>query len=484
MKNKLKDAYNPEKFKEFGQELVDLITRHLELTQSEKVKANNWQNPTEQLDFWKNYRIENNSPTTFFEEVIKRSINVQHPKYMGHQICPTVPLSALSGLLNSILNNGMAIYEMGPAATAIEKVVIDLIIERIGYKKDADGFITSGGTLANLTALLSARKAMAESDVWNEGMSENLAVMVSSEAHYCVDRSLRIMGFGSQGIIKVPVGEDYRMKIDLLEEYYSKAVAKGLKIIAVVGSAPSTSTGIYDDLEAIGAFCKANNLWFHVDGAHGGAVIFSKKYRYLVKGVEEADSIAIDGHKMLMTPSIMTFLLFKNKNDSYNTFSQKAQYLWGKDQEEEWYNLAKRTFECTKHMMSIQFYIILKFYGEEIFDQFVTRQYDLGQTMANKIKTQRPNLELAVEPHSNIVCFRYKSDNYSDEELDKINSAIRQKILEENNYYIVQTTLNGRVYLRVTLMNPHTNEETIDSMLDNVGSMGHDVVPMGLDPLN
>lgn len=468
MKDKLKAAYNPKKFNEFGHELIDLITQHLESTQSQKSNANNWKKPSEQLDFWKNYNIDINSPTAFFEDVIKRSINVQHSKYMGHQICPTAPLSALSGLLNSILNNGMAIYEMGPAATAIEKVVIDTINEKIGYNNEADGFITSGGTLANLTALLSARKAMVESDIWSEGMNENLAVIVSSEAHYCVDRSLRIMGFGSQGIIKVPVGNDFSMQTELLEECYSKATAEGLKVISVVGSAPSTSTGIYDDLEEIGEFCKSKKLWFHVDGAHGGAVIFSKKYKHLVKGIREADSVVIDGHKMLMTPSIMTFLLFKNKNDSYATFSQKAQYLWGKDQEEEWYNLAKRTFECTKHMMSIQFYVILKFYGEEIFDQFVTHLYDLGHYLANVIKTKRTDFELAVEPHSNIVCFRYKPKGYTEEELNNINSTIRQKILEDNEYYIVQTALNGKVYLRVTFMNPNTSEKIIDSMLDIV----------------
>ena len=126
----------------------------------------------------------------------------------------------------------------------------------------------------------------------------------------------------------------------------------------------------------------------------------------MLKGINQADSIAIDGHKMLMMPSIMTFLLYKNKSDSYATFNQKAQYLWEKAEDEEWYNYAKRTFECTKYMMSIHFYSMLEFYGEQVFDDHVTHLYDQAYLFAEKITT-RNNFELALQPQSNIVCFRY-----------------------------------------------------------------------------
>jgi len=475
MKDKLAAAYDPEKFREFGHELVDSIANYLQQAQERTIPANNWTPPAEQLEFWQGYEMDPESPMAFFNELMQRSINVQHPHYIGHQISPAAPLSALSSLLGSVMSNGMGVYEMGPAATAIEKVVIDAVIDKVGYPKSADGFLTSGGTLANLTALLSVRKAMVEADIWQEGQQGNLAVMVSSEAHYCVDRALRIMGFGSQGIIQVPVGADFRMQTDLLPTYFEQAKAAGLQVIAVVGSAPSTSTGIYDDFEAIGAFCRANKLWFHVDAAHGGAAIFSPKYKHLLAGMEQADSIVIDGHKMLMTPSIMTFLLFKQKHHSYATFSQKAQYLWEKEQEEEWYNLARRTFECTKLMMSIQFYVLLKFYGEAVFDQFVTHLYDLGDTLAQKINAT-PQLELAIPPHSNIVCFRFAPADISGSKLNELNMQIRTQLLEKGEFYIVQTTLNEAVYLRVTLMNPHTTEKVLDDLLTEIKAMGSNTV--------
>lgn len=471
MENLLKEAYNPEHFRTLGYELIDVLTTYLKDAQQGTIPVVQWTTPSEQLRFWEDYTLDSNAPTTLFKDIIARSMHVHHPKYMGHQIAPTVPLAALSGLVSALLNNGAAIYEMGSSSTAIEKLVIQSLTQKAGYGKNSDGFMTSGGTLANLTALLAARKVMAPSDVWEEGHRESLGVMVSSEAHYCIDRALRIMGFGSKGIVKVPVGASFKMNTELLNTHYEHARKNGIRIIAVVGSAPSTSTGMYDDLEAIARFCAEKNLWFHVDGAHGGAAVFSSKYKHLLRGMEHADSIVIDGHKMLMTPSIMTFLLFKEQHHSYSAFSQKAQYLLEKSEQEEWYNLAHRTFECTKHMMSIKYYVLLKYYGEAIFDQFVTRLYDLGRQFAAKVK-QHKHLELALDPESNIVCFRYIRSGLSVAALNARNSAIRNTILEKGAFYIVQTTLQDQVYLRVTLMNPETSPEVIDELLTTVEAIG------------
>ena len=170
---------------------------------------------------------------------------------------------------------------------------------------------------------------------------------------------------------------------------------------------------------------------------------------------------------MLMTPTIMTFLLFKNKNHSYATFSQKAQYLLSKTEEEQWYNIAIKSFECTKRMMSIQFYILLKFYGEEIFDEYVTSLYDLGRELASIISS-RSNFDLALEPDTNIVCFRYHPLGKSTEELNILNAQLRNQLLEQGKFYIVQTSLNGEVFMRTTIMNPKTTSKNFNLLLDEI----------------
>jgi len=449
----LKQAYSSSLFQEEGSELIQLLSDHLNTHINEKADTViNWSTPNEEFQFWEQFAKENHSTKEFFETILKRSIATHNPKYI----------------------NGMAVYEMGAAATAIEKLVINTFNKAIGYGENADGFLTSGGTLANLTALIAARKAIANDDVWNDGHTDKLAVLVSEEAHYCVDRAARIMGLGDNGIIKVPVNEYFKIDTDQLEQAYNDAVSNGYEVIAIVGSAPSTSSGIHDDLKTLAQFGQQKNIWFHVDGAHGGAAIFSSKYKHLLAGIDQADSIAIDGHKMMATSSITTALLFKRSADTYATFSQKAQYLWDKNDDLEWYNLAKRTFECTKSMMSIRFFSIINSYGTQFFDEYVTTLYNLGKTFSEIIEVN-PEFELALQPETNIVCFRFTGDLQADE-ITSINQQIRQQLLEDGEFYIVSTYLKGVFHLRVTIMNVFTNESHFKSLLQKIITIKNSII--------
>ena len=454
-KELLKKVYNPSDFNEKGHLLINQLTVHLEDKLNAKSRnAIHWNEPEVEFEFWKDF-LKHGEEKDLFQEITKRTTYVHHPHYIGHQVSPAAPITGLTGMISSVLNNGMAIYEMGMAPSAIERVITDILCEKIGYDTTSGGFLTSGGTLANLTALLTARKAVLEEDVWNSGNSSALGIMVSEEAHYCVDRAAKIMGLGEKGIIKIPANAKYQMDTSLLEKIYGDAKEKGIKIFAIVGSAPCTATGMFDDLEKIAEFSHKHNLWFHVDGAHGGAGIFSKKYAYTLKGINKADSVIIDGHKMMMMPTITTALLLKNGLHANATFSQKADYLLTESEHEDWYNSGKRTFECTKTMMSIHWYTLIKLYGVEVFDAYVTQLYDMGSNFAELI-LKEPDFELAVQPMSNIVCFRYFLSKMNTVELNRLNVKIRQSLLEDGEFYIVQTKLRGVQYMRVTVMNPFT----------------------------
>ncbi len=465
----LQQAYSAENFRQDAHKLVDNLADYLLATQSQQLQTViPYQSPEDNLLFWQdNFQQGIGDSATFFTEVIRQSTHLHHPRYMGHQVSPPLPIAALAGLLTGMLNNGMAVYEMGLVSNPLERILSDLLASKIGFDENSSGLLTSGGTLANLTALLAARATKAPTDVWEEGTNERLAVMVSEEAHYCIDRAARIMGMGGEGIIKIPTNDRFQMRTELLEEYYLKATNEGLTVIAVIGSACSTSTGSYDDLDAVADFCQKYNLWFHVDGAHGGAVIFSEKYKSLVNGIHRADSVVIDWHKMLMTPALATGLIFKNGEDAFKTFHQKAQYLWANQGSQEWYNSGKRTFECTKLMMSVKIYSILKTCGEEIFAENVDTLHGLAKAFV-EILTSNSAFELAVEPESNIVCFRYVGRGINPENYNTLNASIRQKLLEGGRFYIVQTTLREKLYLRVSLMNPLTTIEDLKALLTEI----------------
>ncbi|MDB4777918.1 pyridoxal-dependent decarboxylase [bacterium] len=459
----IQSAYDPETFRDQAHQLVDFLADQLadSIADRSDQKTIKYSVPDQAIASAESLPGGNR----FFEQVWQDCIRLHNPKFMGHQIMPPLPISAMAGFFSDMLNNGMGVYEMGIAGTAIERTVIKQICQRLGFDPAADGILTCGGSLANLTAMLAARSHCSKDNDWNQGTKKQLALMVSEQSHYCVDRAARIMGWGESGVIKIPSDDQYRMRTELLEPALEKAKSHGITPIAVVGSACSTSTGSFDDLEAIGEFCQNQKLWFHVDGAHGAANAFSAKYKHLVKGIALADSVTLDFHKMLMTPAITSALLFRDGNQSYGSFSQNAEYLWGESDSAEWFNLAKRTFECTKTMLSLKVFSIIATHGWEIFDANVSRLNDLAKTFANKL-THSSDFDVAISPQTNIVCYRYSGG--SPECSNQLNSQIRQRLLEQGDFYIVQTVLDETVWLRSAISNPLTEEKHFDQLLDQI----------------
>jgi L-2,4-diaminobutyrate decarboxylase len=472
MNTTIQEAYSAGLFRATAHSIIDILADYLDAAQNKRnEKTIPYQKPEEALAFWQtDFEKDNHDVIDFFKTTIQKSTHLHDPRYMGHQVTAPLPITAISSVITSLLNNGMAVYEMGLVANPLERIIAELLAQKIGFDSNASGLLTSGGTLANLTALLTARAAV--TNVWEEGATQKLAIMVSEEAHYCVDRAARIMGMGDEGIIKIPVNDNYQMRTNLLETYLQEANSKGFKVIAVIGSACSTSTGSYDDLETIGHFATQNNIWFHVDGAHGAAVIFSEKYKHLVKGIAQADSVIIDWHKMLMVPALATSVIYKRNEDAFKTFQQKAEYLWANQHSKDWYNSGKRTFECTKLMMSVKIYAIIKAHGQQIFSANIDYLHNLTEAFA-KLLQANPKFELALMPQSNIICFRYIASAKANN--NALNTAIREQLIAKGEFYIVQTSLNNDVFLRTSIMNPLTELQDLENLLQQIEIIGEEL---------
>jgi L-2,4-diaminobutyrate decarboxylase len=467
MNDLLQQAYDPEAFRRQGHALIDMLADYLNTMQQPAGQpAIAYRPPAEALEEWtRRLRKGETDPMQIFQRVLDQSVGLHHPHYMGHQISPPAPVAALAGLVGDLLNNGMGVYEMGMAGSAAEEALIQEVGAVLGLGDRCGGFLTSGGTLANLTALLTARSVKAPEEVWTAGSGEQLALMVSEEAHYCVDRAARIMGWGSAGLIKIPSDDAFRMRTELLEEAYREAAERGVRVIAVVGSACSTAAGAFDDLDAIADFCAQHNLWFHVDGAHGAALAFSKQERQVLKGLERADSVAMDFHKMLLTPSITTALAYRDHRHSYRTFQQRADYLLEWDAKDEWHNLARRTFECTKLMLSLKAYTLWAMYGPSLFETYIDRVCGIGRAFGEMLASA-PDFDLLTPPACNIVCYRLSAPGLSAAETDALNLRVRRQLLEEGDFYVLSTTIRGRVWLRSTLSNPFTEPKHLEALME------------------
>lgn len=168
-----------------------------------------------------------------------------------------------------------------------------------------------------------------------------------------------------------------------------------------------------------------------------------------------------------MCPALVTGLIFKDPSHSYQTFAQKASYLWSKE-DKEWFNLGKRTFECTKDMMALKIYIMLKQYGPELFEEIVDKLFELGKTFS-KIIDKHSDFEKLIDPSCNIVCFRHIPEGVND--LDDHNQNIRRLLIDRGNAFIVQTEINGKIYLRTTLMNVYTGTDKLYNLMEEISEI-------------
>jgi L-2,4-diaminobutyrate decarboxylase len=463
----LRAAFDSEHFRQEGHLVVDQLADLLALTGAGQGSVLPWTPPPEELAHWERRMAEPpQGVAEFIAEFTTRSIKLHHPHYMGHQVCAPLPAAALAGLATELLNNGMAVYEMGPAATALERWIVRRTCDALGLVP-GDGFLTSGGTLATLTALLAARTRMLGEGSLTRGTDNTWAVIASEEGHYCTARAVQVMGWGREGLVTVPTDARFKLRVDLLPEALAEASRRGRRPVAVVASACSTSTGSYDDLPAIADFCAQHGLWLHVDGAHGAAVAFCPELRSRIAGIERADSTILDFHKLLLTPALATAVLFREPAASWAAFHQRAQYLFAENESDPWRDGGRRTFECTKLSMSVKIAATWRAHGPELFPEHLRTVHALARDFAALVR-RRPPLEVAVEPESNIVCFRLRPTGLDDAAVDALNAHARRRIIESGRYYIVQTTLRGRVWLRTALMNPFTTLVQLESMLDAV----------------
>lgn len=442
------EAYDAERFRADGHKVVDMLADALARWHRREGAVLPWRAPDEARQAWA--EIGRGELIEGLSRAVAASTALHHPRYLGHQVPPPLPAAALAELVSALLNQGTGVFEMGPAAAPIELAVVDWMCRAMGYGPGAGGALTSGGSLGNLTALLAMRQARAGFDAWKEGAQQPLAVITSTDAHYSVARAIRVMGWGDAGIITVAVDAQHRLRAQAIE------AALDSRVIGIVAAAGSTATGAYDPLQEIADLAHKHGLWLHVDAAHGGGAILSERHRGKLAGIERADSIVWDAHKLMMMPALVTGVLFKQGSHTYEAFAQQASYLFaGGAPAETWWDLGQRTLECTKRMMAIEVWSALRVQGEAWFGQVVDRLCELAVLLAGKIEASG-DFELAIAPESNIVCFRHKTAD---------NRVLRKKAIEGGKFYLVGTELHGSYHLRTTIMNPLTEPADLDELL-------------------
>ena len=483
-------AYHPQTVRQAGLHMVELLSEHLHVVQNASGPVLNWHEPDENIALaCEQLTTGEAKPTAdvpellarfdeLIEQTLSRGQNLHHPHYVGHQVPASLPLAGLFDAVTTMTNQVMAIYEMGPWATAIERAVVNKLGATIGFPAgEFAGLVTSGGSLANLTALLTARNVtLGES--WSQGMASHSAAPVlvtHAEAHYCVTRSAGILGLGTDQIVRVPLDERRRMDANALDTILSDLRQKNVPIVAVSAAACATPVGAFDPLVDIADSCRQHDVWLHVDAAHGGAACFSAKHRHLVDGLHLADSVVCDAHKMMFMPALCALVFYRNPEHRYAAFQQTAPYLFDPSAPGmAEYDNGISNLECTKRAAAMGLWGVWSLFGNRLFEALVDTTFDLSQQFYELLSAQ-DDFEPFCRPECNILVFRYLPTELRDrspEQIDQFQLQLRRDVIQSGDYYLAQTRLDGRSYLRTTIINPLTTAEHLQGLLDCLREQG------------
>lgn len=386
---------------------------------------------------------------------------LMHPMYMGHQVSAPLAAAVWTEVVISAVNNSMAVWEMSPVATVIEERVIRWMCDLVGYGPSASGTFTSGGTEATFTALLAAR-AEKYPNAWREGWDgRRPPVLVHGEhAHYAVQRAAGAMGLGTDNCVSVSSTPEFKMDPVKLAAVLDRLHKDGREVLAVVATAGSTAMGTFDDLDAVGAICERRGVWLHVDGAHGASALLSTEHRHRLGGLQHARSVAWDPHKMMLLPLSAGMVLVRDGRSLEAAFAQQAPYLFhGGDGESMGPDIGKRSFQCSRRTDVLKLWAALHRLGADGIGELYAYLCALTRELHAMLLARPDVFETVHQPESNILCWREKG--MDDEDMVQL----RERYNQTGEGWITTTVVGGKRTLRVTVMNPRTNRESLERLV-------------------
>ncbi len=480
------DAYSSASFDDLSEAWQQIIARHMDQMLSGNSVVLNWQDPAQAVALAESFL--NSAPQdlpsaavrkqrfiTLLDQMLANGQNLHNPRYVGHQVPASVPLAGLFDAVGSITNQPMAIYEMGPWATAVEHALVRSLCRKVGWDADhSSGVLTHGGSLANLTALLTARN-IALPDSWEHGCPDHAVLVAQADAHYCVTRAAGLLGLGTKQVLKTPLDNRRRMDPAQLDKMLTECRQNGKTVIAVAAAACATPIGAFDPIDSIADVCHKHHVWLHVDAAHGGGVLMSERHRGLLRGVDRADSVVWDAHKMLFMPAVCAAVLYKNKAHRFAAFQQDAPYLFdASNPGMAEFDNGNSTVECTKRSAGFGLWGLWAMFGAEIFQQLVDHTFELTDHVFQQVQVAS-DFEACHIPECNILVFRHVPDKMRNATLQQQNqfqADVRRTLIRSGDFYIVQTTLDGKICLRLTMMNPITTKDHLDQLLIRIREVG------------
>ncbi|WP_284578909.1 aspartate aminotransferase family protein [Streptomyces sp. 2P-4] len=412
------------------------------------------------------------------EEVYLRdAVYFHHPRYLGHLNCPVVIPAVLGEAVLSAVNSSLDTWDQSIGGTLIERRLIDWTAARIGLGPDADGIFTSGGSQSNFHSLLLARdeacrKAMQAADrpLAKSEVLPRLRIFTSEASHFSVKKSAAMLGMGYEAVIAVPVDRNRRMDTSVLALELEECASEGLIPMAVVATAGTTDFGSIDPLPEIARLAAEHGTWMHVDAAYGCGLLVSPTRRHLLDGIEHADSVTVDYHKSFFQPVSSSAMLVRNR-DTLKHATYHADYLNPRRMAEERIpNQVDKSIQTTRRFDALKLWMTLRTMGADGIGSLFDEVVDLAAAGWDIIDAD-PRYEVVVRPQISTLVFRYvPADEVRPDLVDEANLHARKALFASGEAVVAGTKVDGRQYLKFTLLNPQTTTADIAAVLDLLAS--------------
>ncbi|HSD30212.1 MAG TPA: aminotransferase class I/II-fold pyridoxal phosphate-dependent enzyme [Vicinamibacteria bacterium] len=411
------------------------------------------------------------------EHVLSRPFGNSHPRFFGFINATADPLGTVADYMASAMNPNC--WGGDHAAVHVEHRVVRWLAAGLGLPDTAEGILTSGGSMANFTALAAARRAVSPA-VREEGLSADagLVVYASDQVHNCVDRAVDLLGFGMRRLRKIPADDRFRLRTGALREAILLDRRAGLRPAIVVGNAGTVNTGAIDPLDELADLCREEGLWFHADGAYGAMAALSPRLAPLFRGLERADSVAADPHKWLYVPYEAGATLVREPGRLADAFRKPAEYLV-QDSESPFLGpvaFNERGPELSRGFKALKVWMGLKRHGRQGYAAAIERDIALARFLSDEVD-RRPDFETLAPPVLSIANFRYRPKDrpLSEDDLARLNRRIANRLVGSGAFFLAPTLLKGKTSLRVAIVNFRTQEADLLALLDEAAKAGEEL---------
>lgn len=413
----------------------------------------------------------------FREHILPYGLGNLHPRFWGWVCGGGNTTGMMADMLAAAMNSTVSFGEH--AALYVEQQVLNWTKELYDFPQESSGILTTGASLANILALTVARNRFNKS-IRREGIqpiNSRLLVYASAETHSCVQKAAELLGIGSNNLVKIPVDDEYRIRIDLLEQQIKEDKAKGYSAFCIVGNAGTVNTGAIDDLEALAGIARREGIWLHVDGAFGAVPNLLPEYKTQLKGLQLADSVAFDYHKWFYVNYDVGGLLVRDAAAHREAFEINASYLALHERGiiSGPYNFNHLGIELSRGFRALKVWMMLKEQGLDKYRRMIRQNIRQAQWLAQMIRHEE-KLELMAPVPMNIVCFRYRDKRLSNEELNLLNKEILMQLHENGDAAPSFTILKGSYVIRVANVNHRSRREDFEFLVQKVIEIGDNIL--------